>query len=536
MNRYTGIAASTGIVIGEINVINRINSSYKRVTLPPHREKKLFESALTIAKDEVKNLIDASEGEQKDILMFQFLLLSDDGLLNAIYEKIELEYGAAHSVEISMEEYCQKIKEIGDDYFIHRTYDIRDVLGRVVNILDGTKRDRFILDKPCVIVTDDILPSDLASIEREKAKGFVTVGGAYQSHSNIIARTMEIPSVFGVNSDILNPSNNGKTIVLDASNGEIIINPTESVLALYRHKLKQQEKNKNSLFKEKIISPYGEEVKLYANCDDPFDIQKSISSAFAQGIGLVRSEILFFKESLPSFKDQITFYENCITASEDKPIYIRTFDIGADKTAHGISLDKEPNPALGMRGVRLKKLFPDLFTNQIRALYIAANNTKKINVMLPMVTTEHDVIDYLDTAKEVLNKLLMEGLVNKDNIDWGIMIEVPSAALISDKLAKHVKFFSIGTNDLTQYTTASDRINHSVVGYYDFMNEGVLKLVEMVINNAKRYNIPVSICGESAAIFEIADKYVSMGITSLSMAQGSITPLRQKLWEKYHKK
>ncbi len=536
MNRYTGIAASTGIVIGEINVINRTSSSYKRVTLPPHREKKLFESALEIAKNEIKDLIDISSSDHKDILMFQFLLLSDEGLLDSIYEKIEHEYGAAHSVEISMEEYCQQIKDIGDDYFIHRTYDIRDILGRIVNILDGTKRDKFNLEKPCIIITDDILPSDLANMQRDKAKGFVTVGGAYQSHSNIIARTMEIPSVFGVSNDVLNPIYNGKTVVLDASRGEIIINPTESILALYRHKLKQQELESDKNFSEQIILKDGKKINLFANCDDPFDIQKSIENSSAEGIGLVRSEILFFKETTPSFKDQITFYENCIKASKDKSICIRTFDIGADKTANGISLNKEPNPALGMRGVRLKKLFPDLFLNQIKALYIAANNTKKINVMLPMVTTEYDVIDYLDSAKEVLNKLLMDGLVTKDNIDWGIMIEVPSAALISDKLAKHVKFFSIGTNDLTQYTTASDRINHSVVGYYDFMNEGVLKLIELVLKNAKIYDLPVSICGESAAIYEIADKYIEMGVDTLSMAQGSITPLRKKLFEKYNKK
>ncbi len=536
MNRYTGIAASNGIVIGEITVINRTSTGYKRVTLPPHREKKLFESALEIAKDEVKLLIENADGDHKDILMFQFLLLSDEGLLESIYEKIKLDYGAAHAVEVSMEEYCQQIKDIGDDYFIHRTYDIRDVLGRIVHILDGTKRDRFILEKPCVIVTEDILPSDLSQIQRDKAQGFVTVGGAYQSHSNIIARTMEIPSVFGVSNDVLNPLNNGKTIVLDASKGEVIINPTESVLALYKHKLKQQQKASDGKFNEEIISPSGKKINLYANCDDPFDIQKSIDNSLAEGIGLVRSEILFFKESTPNFKDQIIFYENCIKASEDKPIYIRTFDIGADKTAHGISLNKEPNPALGMRGVRLKKLFPDLFLNQIRALYIAANNTKKINVMLPMVTTEHDVIDYLDSAKEVLNKLLMDGLVTKDNIDWGVMIEVPSAALISDKLARHVKFFSIGTNDLTQYTTATDRVNHSVAAYYDFMNEGVMKLIEIVIASAKTYNIPVSICGESASIFEIADKYIEMGVDTLSMAQGSLPPLRKQLWEKYNKK
>ncbi len=377
MNRYSGIAASTGIVIGEINVINRTSSSYKRVTLPPHREKKLFDSALEIAKNEIKDLIDNTSSDHKDILMFQFLLLSDEGLLNSVYDKIDMDYGAAHSVEVSMEEYCQQIKDIGDDYFIHRTYDIRDVLGRIVNILDGTKRDKFNLEKPCIIITDDILPSDLAHVQRDKAQGFVTVGGAYQSHSNIIARTMEIPSIFGVSSDILNPIYNGKTVVLDASTGEVIINPTASILALYRHKLKQLEANPNGLFSEKIISKSGKAVNLYANCDDPFDIQKSIANSSAEGIGLVRSEILFFKETSPSFKDQITFYENCIKASEDKPICIRTFDIGADKTATGINLSKEPNPALGMRGIRLKKLFPDLFLSQIRALYIAAITLKK---------------------------------------------------------------------------------------------------------------------------------------------------------------
>ncbi len=538
MNKYKGMVASKGIVIGEARVISRKATDFKRVVQAPHREKSLLESAINLAKNELSYFINISEGEHSDILTFQLVLLSDEGLLEGVYEKIEQGYGSAKAVEISMEEYCHKIKSIGDDYFIHRTYDIRDVLGRVIDILDGTKRDRFSLDKPCIILADDILPSDLASIEREKAQGFITVNGSYQSHSNIIARTMEIPSICGVSNEILNPLHHGKTVVLDGITGEVIINPSESVLELYKHKLKQQEKNKLIATESdlKVLnSKTGKPIRIYANCDEAIDIQKSIHSASAEGIGLVRSEILFLKDTPPTFKTQVEFYEACIKASEDKPIYIRTFDLGADKPCQSITFEKEPNPALGMRGVRLKKLHPDLFISQLRALYIAANNTKKINVMIPMITTEHDLIDYLSTAKEVLNRLLIEGLVTLDNVEWGVMIEVPSAALISDTLAKHVKFFSIGTNDLTQYTTASDRLNRSVEAYYNFMDEGVLKLIDIVIKNAKKHDIPVSICGESAAIFELAVKYIDMGVDTISMAQSAIIPLKQELNKHYTK-
>ena len=535
MIKYIGNSASGGLAVGKIKIINRRITGFKRVVLATHREKALYEAAIILAKDELRELMQTGDRTQQDILNFQLVMLDDNSLKEMVETNIAGGNGAARSVEMAMEEFCARLKNIGDGYLSERTSDIRDVLGRVVDILDGHSRERFNLTEPSIIVADEILPSDLASIDRQYALGFVTVGGSYQSHANIIARTMGIPSVCGMDSEILNPLNNGRTVCLDGYSGEVHISPNDGTVALFHHRIKQEQRAKLSLMalKEKeIYMPCGDKLEIWANCNDPQDITLAINNG-AQGIGLVRSEILFMKSSQPTFESQLEFYCRCINAAQGKPVTIRTFDIGADKPIGDISLEKEPNPALGLRGIRLQYRHRQLFETQAKALYIAADRCGDLNVMLPMVALEKDLTDYLEMAEKVKNELLEKGDISVDRITWGVMIETPAAALISDRLAQYVEFFSIGTNDLTQYTLAADRINVETAAYYNPLHPSVLKLIEITVNNANAAGVKVSVCGESAADAACAKAYAQLGVRCLSMAQNAMIPVKQQLLEEY---
>lgn len=536
MIKYVGNSASGGLAVGKIKVINRRITGFKRVVLATHRERALLEAAFILAKDELRRLMQTGDRQRQDILNFQLVMLDDIELKNVIEANIATGSGAAKSVEIAMEDYCSRLKSIGDGYLSERTSDIRDVLGRVVDILDGHSRERFVLTEPSIIVADEILPSDLASIDRQYALGFITANGSYQSHANIIARTMGIPSVCGMDSEILNPLNNGRTVCLDGYSGEIYVSPNEGTIALFNHRIKQEQRAKFSLmaFKEKeIVMPDGESLEIWANCNDPKDIILAINNG-AKGIGLVRSEILFMKNNRPTFESQLEFYGQCIQAAAGKPVTIRTFDIGADKSVQYLNMEKEPNPALGMRGIRLQYQFKELFETQVKALYIAADRNGPLNVMLPMVSVEKDVVDYMTMAEEIKKQLLEAGEISEDKITWGVMIETPSAALISDRLAQYVSFFSIGTNDLTQYTLAADRINVATASYYDPLHPAVQKLVEITVENARKAGIKVSVCGESAADATCAKVYAELGVRCLSMAQNAMIPVKQRLMEVYN--
>ncbi|MEG0020234.1 MAG: putative PEP-binding protein, partial [Oscillospiraceae bacterium] len=386
MVKYVGTAASGGLAVAKIKIINRRITGFKRVVLATHREKALFDAAVILAKDELRQLMESSDKEHKDILNFQLVMLDDNGMNQLIRTKIDLGLGAAKAAEESMEEYCHRLKSIQDGYLSERASDIRDVLTRVVDILDGRSRERFILTEPVIVVADEILPSDLATIDRELAMGFITVGGAYQSHANIIARTMGIPSVCCVNSEILNPLFAGKTLALDGYSGEIFLNPNEATLALFTHKMNLEKRDTIStqaLKSAQVIHTGGEEISIYANCNDPKDITLAINNG-AQGIGLVRSEILFMSKNYNlTIPCQIKFYSECIVAAMGKPVTIRTYDIGADKPLGDVSPEKEPNPALGVRGVRLMYAHRQLFCDQIEALLIAADQCGRVNVMIP---------------------------------------------------------------------------------------------------------------------------------------------------------
>ncbi|MBQ6895799.1 MAG: phosphoenolpyruvate--protein phosphotransferase [Oscillospiraceae bacterium] len=536
MVRYVGTPASGGLTMAKIKIVNRRIAGFKRVVLTPHREKALFNAAVILAKDEIKTLMEHTSGEHHDILNFQIVMLDDEGLTDLIIIQIEEHVGAARAVELAMDEYCERMKNIGDEYLSQRASDIRDALTRVIDILDGRNRERFVLTEPCIIVADEILPSDLAAIDRNFAMGFITEGGSYHNHANIIARTTGTPSVCGVDSEILNPLNDGKMVAMDGYTGEVFVSPSEETVAIFRHKmnLESRESIKQQKLREAVVrTSKGEEVAIYANCNDPKDIALAINNG-AQGIGLVRSEILFMSTKYDlTLASQIRFYTECIRAAKGHEITIRTFDIGADKPLERLELEKEPNPALGMRGVRLMYSRPEIFRIQIEALLVSADRCGKINVMIPMISILSDLTDYFAMVEEVKEKLLKDGTITSDNISWGMMIETPSAALLSEEFAKYVNFFSIGTNDLTQYVLAADRINTNAARYYNPVHPAVVKLIEMTVQSAEKYGIKVSVCGESAADFESAKIYIDKGVRCLSMAQNAMLAIKERLIDEF---
>ncbi|MBQ5783294.1 MAG: phosphoenolpyruvate--protein phosphotransferase, partial [Oscillospiraceae bacterium] len=330
--------------------------------------------------------------------------------------------------------------------------------------------------------------------------------------------------------------NGDRMVALDGYTGEVFFQPDEITVKNFDRRINFEQNGERTiqqLKNRKVIAPDGTEVEIFANCNDPSDIKLAINNG-AQGIGLVRSEILFMSTTYNlTLESQIEFYSECIRAAQGRPITIRTFDIGADKPLESLELEKEPNPALGLRGVRLMYTQPQIFETQIEALQIAADRCGYLNVMIPMISTVEDVVDYMVMVERVKARLLHEEVISTDKINWGIMIETPAAAVMSDTLARYVNFFSIGTNDLTQYTMAADRLNPNAARYYNPAHPAVVKLVEMTAESANRWQIKVSVCGESAADFESAKVYIEKGVRTLSMAPKAMPVIKQRLLEEF---
>jgi len=532
--KYLGISASNGIAVGKIVIIQRPVAITKRVILAKHRELALFKSALILAKDELKHLMVGTEKEHYDILNFQLVMLDDVGMHEMVELRIACDKGASLSVEETMEEYCNRLKELENEYISLRSVDVGDALSRVVDILDGTIRTRLSLSEPSVVVADEITPSDLACMDREMVMGFITTKGSYHSHASIIARTMGIPSVCQVENEIINPLNYGKQVALDGYSGEVYLSPSSGTLTRFNHVINMEKRTieEQKVLRNTPITTYdNQEVLLYANCSDPKDISVAVENG-AKGIGLVRSEILFMSSNYNlTLNSQIDFYSNCIINAKGLPVTIRAFDIGMDKPLDGYSVH-EQNPALGMRGIRLLKNHADIFKTQLEAFYIASDKYGKLKVMAPMVVNVSEFTDYLALAKEVKEHLTENGTITKDLISFGVMIETPAAALISDELARVADFFSIGTNDLTQYTLASDRLNDSVAHIFDYNHPAVTYLINMTVKNATFAGIEVSICGESASDLKMAKIYVDLGVRCLSMSSGAMLGVKQFLLEK----
>lgn len=529
MIAVNGTPASSGITMGPIKHLNRGYTGLNRIVLDPSREAALFAAAIILAKDELSVIIERSHGEEKDILNFQRTMLDDESLIEEITNYILAGAGGAAAVERAADIFSARIRSIDDDYLRERAADIIDACHRVVDILDGRPREQLLLKSPSIVVADEIYPSDIVSVERGMIMGFVTSYGSTQGHAAIVARTLGIPAIVMAGDDFIRHCD-GKFGAIDGTSGEFYIEPDEGIKTRFMHKIREAFRRSQKLNKLKnlpSVTLSGRKINLYANCTSPQDIEIAIDVG-ADGIGLLRSEFILMSGRVPTEEEQYYFYTSCLAAAAGKSVTIRTFDIGADKEVEGLTSACEPNPALGLRGLRFSLARQDIFSTQIAAL-LRAGLKGNLRVMFPMVTTPQDLDEALAVVQEVKLSLVKRGVAFSETVPFGIMIETPAAALLADELSLKSDFFSIGTNDLIQYTHAVDRVNPLVERYFPTVSVAVRKLMKMTVTAAKNAKIPICICGESAANPALAVDYATLGIDTLSMTSASILEVKEHI-------
>ncbi len=527
-----------GIVFGRIKFYKRKKQAVKRYKVENVEfEINRFKVAKKTATEQLQQLYKKAllEVGEANAMIFEIhkMMLEDLDYQESIIGIIESQnVNAEYAISVTAKHFSEMFSSMEDSYMKERAMDVKDVSNRLLDILLNCSNDSEVLDEPYIIVADDLVPSETVQIDKNKVIGFVTQKGSSNSHTAILARTMNIPAIVAVNQPI-NESIDGCMAILDGFSGEFFINPDSKTIDALRKK--QQEKNEyfellQSLKGKPNITKDGKRINIYANIRNSNDVSAALQND-AGGIGLFRSEFLYLENSnYPSEDEQFTVYKDVVEKMSGKRVIIRTLDIGADKKIDYFNLPEEENPAMGYRAIRICLRRPNIFKTQLRALY-RASAFGKLSIMFPMIISVSEVLEIKKMIKEVKNELLFENLEYSDDVEIGIMIETPAAALISDELAKEVDFFSIGTNDLTQYTLAIDRQNESLTDIYDPHHKAILRLIKIAAENAHKNGIWIGICGELAADVSLTETFLSMGIDELSVSPFFILEIRKKVIE-----
>ena len=529
-----GKSISPGIAIGTIQKISKASSSVARTTVTdPEAEVKRFEAALAETEAQLAALYKKAQKEvgESEAAIFEVhgMLLKDPDLTEKVKDVIRTQQVvsefALSSVKTSI---LERFSSMEDAYMRERTADIQDIICRLMDILTGSGKDQ-ILDRPMILMAEELTPSNTLQIERKNLLALITRFGSSNSHASILARIMNIPAIANVDID---DDWNGKTAILDGYTGTLIIEPTKQVLSQMKARQKEEENDRRTLqaFKgiESITSD-GHKINLFANIGSTEDVGSALEND-AEGIGLFRSEFLFLNRSTPpSEEEQFQAYKTVAENMEGKKVIIRTLDLGADKQVNYLQLDKEENPAMGFRAIRISLSRPELFKTQLRAIY-RASAFGNISLMFPMIISVDEVKRIKEILSEVKADLDKQGISYKD-IEIGIMVETPAAVILSRELAEEVDFLSIGSNDLTQYALAMDRQNPYLDAFYDPHHPAVLKMIELVVQNAHKVGCQVGICGELAADLSLTETFLRMGIDELSVAPVGILGLRKKIRE-----
>ena len=527
-----------GIAIGEIAFFKRDSGVVQRKKVEdPQTEIQRFENAKAKAIEELGELYDkaVSEVGESNAMLFQThqFMLEDLDYVEAIENMIQTQsVNAEYAVSVTGDNFSQMFASMDDDYMRERAADVKDISARVVKILTGAGENGLVTDKPVILASDDLAPSETVQLNKDMVLSFVTQGGSTNSHTAILAKTMNIPAIIGIG-DALDEKYEGKVAIVDGANGCLIIEPDEETMKEYQAKkqeyLAQQELLQQFRGKE-TVSLDGQKVKLYANIGNASDIGAVIKND-AAGIGLFRSEFLYLEnDNFPTEEEQFKVYKYVAETMGQKQVIIRTLDIGADKQIDYFNLPHEENPAMGYRAIRICLKQQDIFRTQLRAL-LRASAFGNIAIMFPMIVALEEVLQIKEIVKSVMAELDASGIPYNKEIQLGIMIETPAAAMISDDLAKEVDFFSVGTNDLTQYTTAVDRQNANLEGFYYPHHKGLLRLIKMAADNAHKNGIWIGICGELGADMEMTEAFLAMGIDELSVSPACVLPLRKKIRE-----
>ena len=534
MEIIQGKAIFGGIAIGPISFFAKEQKQVKRTKVEDtEAEIARYEAALATAIEQLgalyeKALKEVGESEAQIFEVHQMMLEDDD--YNDSVKNIITSQGlnAEFAVATTGDNFSTMFAAMDDEYFQARAVDVKDISERIINILMGIGEAK-VSDEPSIIVAEDLAPSETVQMDKSKLLGFVTRLGSSNSHTAILARTMNIPALIQVD---IKEEWNGKQAIIDGFSGKFIIEPEADVLEEYQKKQAEQLERRRLLAEQKgkpTVTKNGKAIKLVANIGSVSDLQ-SVMENDAAGIGLFRSEFLYLEsDTYPTEEEQFKAYKMVAETMAGKKVIIRTLDIGADKQVDYFELDKEENPAMGLRAIRICLTRPEIFKTQLRAL-LRASAFGNIAVMYPMIISVEEVRKIKAIMEEVKAELDEAG-IPYGNVEQGIMIETPAAVILSDLLAKEVDFFSIGTNDLTQYTLAIDRQNAKLDEFYNPHHEAVLRMIQIVVENAHKAGIWAGICGELGADLELTDRFMEMGVDELSVSPTFIYPVRQKIRE-----
>ena len=537
MQIYNGKSVFGGIAIGKISVYQKKEQQVKRVKIDdPEQEMARYEKAKAEGIKQLQGLYDKALREvgEANAAIFEVhqMMMEDDGYNESVENIIRSQgVNAEYAVATTGDNYAQMFSAMDDDYMRERAADVRDISERLLTILNGEETGAVDADEPKIIVAEDLAPSETVQLDKDKVLSFVTVKGSLNSHTAILARTMAIPAL--VNTSVsLEIEIDGRLGIVDGANGIFYVDPDEATLAEMKKRQEEDLSRKQLLLtlkgKENVTLD-GQKVMLYANIGNIKDLATVIQND-AGGIGLFRSEFIYLeKEDFPTEEEQFQIYRQVVQTMAGKRVIIRTLDIGADKQCDYFHMEHEENPALGCRAIRICLTRPEIFKTQLRALF-RASAFGKIAIMYPMITSVQEVRKIKGIVEEVKAELTSQG-VEFGNPEQGIMIETPAAAIISDDLAKEVDFFSIGTNDLSQYTMAIDRQNPQLDLFFDPHHPAVLRMISLVVENAHKAGIWAGICGELGADQSLTKEFLAMGVDELSVSPGSILPLRKIILE-----
>ncbi len=533
--KFSGKTVYSGITMGKVMVLRKDQEQIRRTKIEdPEREIDRVQSAVDASKQQLAALYDKAVREvgESSAAIFEVhqMMLEDDDYLDAIYHVIRLEMvNAEYAVAITGDNFAEMFAGMDDEYMQARSADVKDISARLVRNLSGQGGVDLSAMDPSIIVADDLSPSETVQMDKKKILAFVTVHGSTNSHTAILARMMSIPALIGVGMD-LNQIRTGMTAIVDGAAGEVIFEPTEFQCSEAEKKI-QNEKEKLRLLQElkgkKNETSDGRTINIYANIGSVSDVGYVLEND-AGGIGLFRSEFLYLgRDDFPSEEEQFQAYKQVVQTMGQKKVIIRTLDIGADKQADYFELGREDNPALGYRAIRICLKQPEIFKTQLRALLRAAAYGN-LSIMYPMIISAEEVKQIKAIVKEVEQEL-KEAQIPHRIPEQGIMIETPAAVMVSDELAELVDFFSIGTNDLTQYTLAIDRQNQRLEDFYNPHHKAILRMIRMVVDNAHKCGKWAGICGELGADTELTQEFVNMGVDELSVAPPMVLKVREKV-------
>lgn len=537
MNVYQGKSVFGGIAIGHLCVYQKGEQQVTRQKIEDvEAEVKRFQVAREAAQAQLGELYDKAVKEvgEANAAIFEMhqMLLEDEDYQDSVENIIRTQQvNAEYATAVTSDHFSSMFAEMDDDYMKERAADIRDISERVIANLNGENKSKVVTDEPVIILADDLAPSETVQLEKDKVLSFVTVHGSVNSHTAILARTMGIPALVSTEME-LTQDLDGKLAVVDGNHGTIYVDPDAETMEKMKTLKKEEEEKKELLqtFKNKeSITLDGKRVLTYANIGNVKDLALVLQNG-AEGIGLFRSEFLYLEsETYPTEEEQFEVYKKVAETMAGKRVIIRTLDIGADKQADYFELAKEENPAMGVRAIRICLTRPEIFKTQLRALF-RASAYGNIAIMYPMITSLSEIAQIKEIVEEVKAELDADG-VPYGTPEQGIMIETPAAVMISDLLAEEVDFFSIGTNDLTQYTLAIDRQNSKLDNIYDSHHPAVLRMIQKTIENGHKAGCWVGICGELGADMTLTETFLKMGIDELSVSPTFVLPIRKLIRE-----